>query len=202
MHTLYGSSISGNCWKPAFMLAQRQLPFRWLEVDIFEAQSRTPEFLAKNPNGRVPLLELPDGRMLAESNAMLVHFGEGTVWIPSDAYDRAKMFEWLFFEQYSHEPYIATVRFYKYLEARGASVTEKIAERTPGGYAALGVMEKQLAQTPFLVGAVPSLADVALFAYTHVAHEGLFDLSRFPAVQAWLARFAAVPGFVAMPYRG
>jgi glutathione S-transferase len=201
MHVLYGSSVSGNCWKPAFMLNQRKLAFRWIEVDIFEAQTRTPEFLAKNPNGRVPLLELPDGRLLAESNAMLIHLGEGSPWIPADPYARAKMFEWMCFEQYSHEPYIASIRFWKFLEARGADLSAKIAERTPGSYAALGVMEQQLEKSPFFVGE-PSLADVALYAYTHVAHEGGFDLERFPAVRAWLARFAALPGFVAMPCNG
>ncbi len=152
LHTLYGSSVSGNCWKPAFMLRQRGLPFRWIEIDIFEKQTRTPEFLAKNPNGRVPLLELPDGRLLAESNAMLLHLGEGTPWIPDDAYDRAKMYEWMCFEQYSHEPYIASVRFWTFLQARGEDCRAKIAERTPGSYAALAVMEHQLQRTPFFVG--------------------------------------------------
>jgi len=201
MHTLYGSSISGNCWKPAFMLRQRALPFRWVEVDIFKKETRTPEFLAKNPNGRVPLLELPDGRMLAESNAMLIHLGEGTPWIPADPYLRAKMHEWMCFEQYSHEPYIASIRFWRFLEQRGEDLSAKISERTPGSYAALGVMENQLAQTPFFVGE-PSLADVALYAYTHVAHEGGFDLAPYPAVRAWLDRFAALPGFVPMPCNG
>jgi glutathione S-transferase len=201
MHTIYGSSISGNCWKPAFMLRQRHLPFRWVELDIFKKETRTPEFLAKNPNGRVPLLELPDGRMLAESNAMLIHLGEGTHWIPADPYARAKMHEWMCFEQYSHEPYIASIRFWRFLEQRGEDLSAKISERTPGSYAALGVMENQLVQTPFFVGE-PSLADVALYAYTHVAHEGGFDLSPYPAVRAWLDRFAALPGFVPMPCNG
>jgi len=203
MYVLYGSSPSGNCWKPAFMLAQRGLAFRWVEVDIFTKQTRTPEFLAKNPNGRVPLLELPDGKLLAESNAQILHLGEGTSWIPSDAYARAKMYEWLFFEQYSHEPYVATVRFWRILEGRGTTgLGAKIDERTPGGYAALGVMETQLATTPFFVGNEPTLADVALYAYTHVAGEGGFELARFPAVKAWLARFSELPGYVAMPHYG
>jgi glutathione S-transferase len=183
------------------MLRQRNLPFRWVEVDIFKKETRTPEFLAKNPNGRVPLLELPDGRMLAESNAMLIHLGEGTHWVPADPYLRAKMHEWMCFEQYSHEPYIASVRFWRFLEQRGEDLRAKISERTPGSYAALGVMEHQLAQTPFFVGE-RSLADVALYAYTHVAHEGGFDLAPYPAVRAWLDRFAALPGFVPMPCNG
>jgi glutathione S-transferase len=200
VHTLYGNSMSGNCWKPAFLLHHRRLPFRWIEVDIMSRATRTPEFLAKNPNGRVPLLELPDGRMLAESNAMLLHLGEGTSWVPGDSYARAKMYEWMCFEQYSHEPYIATVRFWAIVQRRdGSDLTAKIAERMPGGYAALAVMEQQLAQTPFLVGDEATLADVALFAYTHVAGDGGFELSRFPAVTAWLEQVAALPGFAPMP---
>jgi glutathione S-transferase len=133
---------------------------------------------------------------------MVMHLGEGTAWIPSDAYARAKMFEWMCFEQYSHEPYIASVRFWRFLEARGTDLRAKIEERISGSYAALGVMEQQLVQTPFFVGETASLADVALYAYTHVAHEGGFDLARYSAVRAWLARFAALPGFVAMPHHG
>jgi glutathione S-transferase len=172
-----------------------------VEVDILQKQSRTPGFLAMNPNGRVPLLQLPDGRYLAESNAMLLHLAEGSAWLPADAYDRAKVYEWLFFEQYSHEPYVATVRFWvAYMKK--PELEAKIAEARPKGYAALGVMERQLAATPFLVGAAPTLADVALYAYTHVAHEGGFDLAGYPALRAWLARFAATPGFVGMPCTG
>jgi len=199
MHTLYGSSISGNCWKPAFMLRQRGLPFRWIEIDVQAKQSRTPQFLALNPNGRVPLLQLPDGRLLAESNAMLLHLGEGTAWLPTDSYARAKVYEWLFFEQYSHEPYVATVRFWVAYLGKGEEWKTKIAEAMPKGYAALAVMERQLAQTPFLVGLEPTLADIALYAYTHVAHEGGFRLDDYPALRAWLQRFAALPGFAPMP---
>ena len=202
MYTLYGTAISGNCWKPAFMLRQRGLPFRWVELNILERQTRTPEFLALNPNGRVPLLQLPDGRLLAESNAMLLHLGEGTAWLPGDAYDRAKVYEWLFFEQYSHEPAIATVRFWVARLGKQEEWRDKIAETMVKGYAALGVMEAQLGRTPFLAGAAPTLADVALYAYTHVAGEGGYSLDAYPAVRAWLARFAALPGFVPMPCTG
>ena len=199
MYILYGSAISGNCWKPAFMLRQRGLPFRWVEVDILAGASRTPDFLAMNPNGRVPLLRLPDGRALAESDAMLLHLGEDTAWLPRDAYDRAKVYEWLFFEQYTHEPSIATVRFWVAYLNKCVEWSGKIAATMVKGHAALGVMERQLAQSAFLVGATPTLADIALYAYTHVAHEGGYDLEGYPAVRAWLARFAALPGFVAMP---
>ena len=167
MHTLYGNSISGNCWKPAMMLHVRGLPFRWIEVDILKGESRTPEYLKLNPNGRVPLLVFPDGRMLAESNAMLLHLGEGSAWIPADPFLRAKVYEWLFFEQYSHEPYIATVRFW--VECGKAEEKKaEIRDRMPRGYAALGVMEKTLATAPFLVGEKPTLADVALLSLIHI----------------------------------
>jgi glutathione S-transferase len=202
MHTLYGNSTSGNCWKPAMMLHVRGLPFRWIEVDILKGESRTPEFLAKNPNGRVPLLQLPDGRMLAESNAMLLHLGEGTSWIPSDPFQRAKMYEWLFFEQYSHEPYVATVRFWMEFAGKAEEKKQEILERMPKGYAALGVMERALATAPFLVGERPTLADVALYAYTHVAPQGGFSLDDCPGIRRWLGRFSALPEFVPMPFHG
>ena len=202
MYTLYGNSLSGNCWKPAFMLRQCKLPFRWVEVDILKGQSRTPEYLAMNPNGRVPLLQFPDGRYLAESNAMLLHLGEGSRWLPHDAFARAKVYEWLFFEQYSHEPYVATVRFWVAYLGKKEEWREKVGEAMVKGYAALRVMEQQLAQTPFLVGDAPTLADVALYAYTHVAHEGGYRLDDFPRVGDWLGRFAETPGFVAMPCTG
>ena len=199
MYTLHGSAISGNCWKPVFMLRQRGFPFRWVETDILRGASRTPEFLALNPNGRVPLLQLPDGRHLAESNAMLLHLGEGSPWLPQDAYDRAKVYEWLFFEQYTHEPAIATVRFWVAYLNKAEEWREKIAATMVKGDAALQVMERQLARTPFLVGLAPTLADIALYAYTHVAHEGGYRLDSYPALRTWLGRFAALPGFVGMP---
>ena len=202
MYTLYGMHASGNCYKPALLMHQLGIPFRWVEVDILQKQSRTPEFLAKNPNGRVPTLQFPDGRFLAESNAMLLHLGENTPWLPADSYLRAKVFEWLFFEQYSHEPYIATVRFWVAFMNKGEEWRDKIAETMVKGYAAIGVMDQQLSHTPFLVGESPTLADIALFAYTHVAHEGGFQLEAYPHVTAWLQRFRQLPGFVAMPCTG
>jgi glutathione S-transferase len=199
MYTLYGSTISGNCWKPAFMLRQHGLPFRWVEIDVIAGASRTAQFLALNPNGRVPLLQWPDGRLLAESNAMLLHLGEGSLWLPRDPYQRAKVYEWLFFEQYTHEPAVATVRFWVAYLHKAEEWREKIEATMVKGRAALGVMEQQLAHTPFLVGDQASLADVALYAYTHCAGEGGYRLEDYPAISAWLARFAALPGFVAMP---
>ena len=198
---LHGMTGSGNCYKPALLMRQLQRPFEWVEVDIVKGASRTPEFLAMNANGKVPLLEVRENgaaRHLAESNAMLCWLADGTKFLPSDAWQRAKVLEWLFFEQYSHEPYIATVRFWvKYLK-KGAEWREKIVDAMKKGRAALGVMEQQLARTPFLTGADYTIADVALYAYTHVAHEGGYELADYPAVRAWLARVAAQPGFVPM----
>jgi glutathione S-transferase len=196
MHTLYGNSISGNCWKPAVMLHVRGLPFRWIEVDILKGESRTAEFLKLNPNGRVPLLVLPDGRMLAESNAMLLHLGEGTPWLPSDPYLRAKTYEWLFFEQYSHEPHIAVARFWITILGQEDRYREQIARRHELGYLALDAMERYLAGRSFFVGERYSIADIGLYAYTHVADEGGFDLAGYPAIGAWLGRVAAQPGHV------
>ena len=201
MYTLHGMTGSGNCYKPALLMSQLGIDFRWVEVDLLAGATRTPAFLAKNPNGKVPLLELPDGRRLAESNAMLCYLAEGTPLLPADRYARAKVFEWLFFEQYSHEPFIATVRFWVHYLNEAESRRERIAEAMPRGYAALGVMEQQLARTPFLTGADYTIADIALYAYTHVAHQGGYTLDDYPAIRAWLQRVAQQPGYVAMELR-
>ena len=198
MIRLYGFTGSGNCYKPALLMTQLGIPFEWREVDILRGESRTPEFLARNPNGKIPLLELEPGRHLAESNAMLCYLAEGSALLPAERWARAKVLEWLFFEQYSHEPYIATVRFWVHYQKRGEELKAKIAEAMPRGHAALAVMEQQLAKTPFLTGEAYTIADIALYAYTHVAHEGGFDLSPYPALRAWLARVAATPDFVQM----
>jgi glutathione S-transferase len=201
MHTLYGMTGSGNCYKPALLMTQLGIDFNWIEVDLLKGATRSPEFLAKNPNGKVPLLELPDGRRLAESNAMLCYLAENSPLLPADRYARAKVLEWLFFEQYSHEPYIATVRFWVHYLNQAEARREKIAEAMPRGYAALGVMEQQLTQAPFLAGADYTIADIALYAYTHVAHQGGYVLDDYPAIRAWIERVAQQPGFVAMKDR-
>jgi glutathione S-transferase len=196
MLTIHGMLGSGNCYKPRLLLAMLGRPFRHVEVDAMGGATRDPGFLALNPNGQVPLLELGDGRTLAESNAMLLYLGEGTPFVPADAFERAKMFEWMFFEQYSHEPFVAVRRALLVYPQRAARATPERLEATlAGGEAALGVMERRLRDAPFLVGEAPSLADVALFAYTHVADEGGFDLAAFPAVAGWLRRVVALPGF-------
>jgi glutathione S-transferase len=202
MYVLYANRLSGNCYKPAWLLHRLHKPFRWVEVDVIDGGSRTPDFLAMNPNGRVPLLQLPDGRYLAESNAMLLHLAEGSEFLPDDPYARAKVYEWLFFEQYSHEPYIATVRFWVAYLHKQDEWRDRIAAAMPKGYDALRIMEQQLQRTPFLAGAALTIADTALYAYTHVAHEGGYDLAPYPAVQAWIRRFESQPDFAPMPILG
>ncbi|MGH8455859.1 MAG: glutathione S-transferase family protein [Stenotrophobium sp.] len=198
MLRLYGFTGSGNCWKPAVLMSHLQQPYEWVEVKMLEGETRQPAFLAKNPNGRVPLLELEPGRYLAESNAMLCYLAEGSDYLPADRWARAKVLEWLFFEQYSHEPYIATVRFWVHYLRKQDEWKEKIAEAMKRGYAALGVMEQRLAQSPFLAGAQYTIADIALYAYTHVAHEGGYSLADYPAIRGWLARVEAQPRFEKM----
>lgn len=198
MLRLYAMSGSGNCWKPAALMRLLGIAFEWVEVDILKGESRRPEFLARNANGRVPLLELEPGRYLAESNAMLCYLAEGTPLLPSDRYAKAKVLEWLFFEQYSHEPYVATVRFWVHFLHKRDEWREKIAEAMTRGHAALRVMENQLDRTAFLTGESFTIADIALFAYTHVADEGGYDLSDYSAIRAWMARLRALPGFVPM----
>jgi glutathione S-transferase len=183
-------------------MAQLGIPFRTVEMNTYDGTTRKAEFLAKNPIGRVPLLEFPDGRRLAESNAILLHLAEGTQFLPSDPFDRAKAYEWLFFEQYSHEPAIAVRRSI-------LSAPERAAQRTPerlnalleAGNHALGVMEKRLSGAEWVAGNAYSVADMALYAYTHVADEGGYDLSRYPGVEAWLRRVAAQPGHVSLDWR-
>lgn len=199
MIQLYGFTGSGNCYKPALLMTQLSLPYQWVEVNIMNGESRTPEFLAKNPNGKIPLLEPEPGYYLAESNAMLCYLAEGSRFFPAERWARAKVLEWLFFEQYSHEPFIATVRFWVHYQKRGAELAAKIAEMMPRGYAALAVMERQLAQTPFLAGSEYTIADIALYAYTHVAHQGGYDLTPYPALLAWMQRVTEQQGYVTMP---
>lgn len=183
---IYGDTKSGNCLKVKWTAQRLALPFDWVEVDILRSQSRTPEFLAMNPAGQVPAVILDDGRALAQSNAIMLHLAEGSALIPTDAFERAKMYEWLFWEQYSHEPYVAVARFQvAYL---GKPVSELDARLVERGGAALARLETQLTTTPYLVGERLTLADIALVAYTRVAHEGGFDLSLYPAVKAWVGR--------------
>jgi glutathione S-transferase len=192
MLTVYGDSISGNCLKVKWTAEKLAIPYRWRELDVLRSETRTPDFLALNPAGQVPLVILPDGRALAQSNAIIVHLAEGSALIPADSYDRAKMFEWLFWEQYSHEPYVAVARFQMaYLGKPRHELDSKLVER---GRAALQRLEDGLEDTAFLVGDQVSLADVSLVAYTRVAHEGGFDLADYPRVVAWIGRVEAALG--------
>lgn len=198
MITVYGYSVSGNCHKLRLLLEQLGHEYRWVEVDSSQGQTRTPEYLAKNPNGRVPMLELEDGRILVESNAILYYLAEGTAYLPAQAWQRAQALSWMFFEQYSHEPYIAVARFIRGwmpLDSPRRADLPRLRER---GVQALAVMEKFLGSARWFTGAEYGIADIALFAYTDVAHHGGFDLAPFPALRDWLARVRAQPGFVAM----
>lgn len=189
---IYGDTKSGNCLKVKWTAERLALPFEWIEVDIMKSESRTPDFLAMNPAGQVPAVILDDGRALAQSNAIMLHLAEGSVLIPTDAFERAKMHEWLFWEQYSHEPYVAVARFQvAYLGKPASELDLKLVER---GGSALARLETQLQQTPYLVGERLTLADIALVAYTRVAHEGGFDLSLYPAVKAWVGRVEVALG--------
>jgi glutathione S-transferase len=202
MLTLYDFMGSGNGYKVRLLLAQLGLPYRLVERDILKGETRTPEFLAKNPNGRIPTLQLEDGTHLAESDAILWYLAEGTTFAPADRLARAQTLQWMFFEQYSHEPYIAVVRFWRHLIDRLSPLQElDLPGRVEKGYAALGVMEQHLARHQWFVGDRYGLADIALYAYTHVAPEGNFNLDNYPHVSAWLARVAAQPGYVSMDHK-
>jgi glutathione S-transferase len=197
MLRLHDNHSSGNAYKVRLLLGLLGIPFERIAYDIDRAETRTPEFLAKNPNGRIPLLEIAPGRYLAESNAILFYLAEGTRFIPEDRVARGEMLQWMFFEQYNHEPNIATIRFWithhvPMTEFRTVALPVKRAD----GIAALRVMERHLATRDWFAGVAYSIADIALYAYTHVAGEGGFDLAPFPAINRWLARVAAEPGHV------
>ena len=196
MLRLYDNMISGNGYKVRLLLSQLALPFERVEMDIFQGETRRPEFLARNPNGRIPTLRLEDGDHLAESNAILCYLAEGTAFWPATRKARAETLQWMFFEQYSHEPAIAVVRFLKHLPELTAEQEAELPGRTRRGYQALDVMEGHLKERSFFVDGRYGLADVALYAYTHVAPEGGFDLEPYPAVRAWLARVAGQSGHV------
>ena len=195
---VYGDRLSGNCYKVKLMLSLLGIPYDWQEIVVTSGITRKPDFLAMNPNGRVPVLEIEPGSWLAESNAILCYLAEGTPYLPVDRLDRARVMQWLFFEQYSHEPFIATSRFWIRYLGKAEEYREQLAAKRPGGEAALAVMEGELGKRDWFAGDRYSIADIALYAYTHVADEGGFDLASYPAVRAWLGRIAAQPGHVEM----
>jgi glutathione S-transferase len=196
---LYNSAISGNCYKVRLLLAHLGVPYDTRAVDVVD-RSDPREFLADlNPARRAPTLVLDDGRPLAESGAIIWYLGEGTRFVPTDAYERAQVLQWMFFEQYEHEPAIAVARFLVAYSGRDLEPLERyLEERRKQGYKALDAMERHLATRGWFVGDSMTLADIALYAYTHVADEGGFDLSPYPAVRAWVERVAAEPGHVAI----
>jgi len=193
---LYDYHESGNGYKVRLLLHQLGVPFERIECDILKGETRTAEFLARNPNGRIPLLELEDGEHLAESNAIQWYLASGTPLLPSDRRGQAEVLQWMGFEQYSHEPFIAVLRFWHFAGQLSQHKPEEIASKVAGGEAALDVMARHLAERDFFVGGDYSIADIALYAYTHVAEEAGFRLERWPAVSSWLARVRSQPGHV------
>jgi glutathione S-transferase len=190
--------VSGNCYKVRLTARQLGIPLTLREYDLHDGSTRVPEFLAKNPNGRVPLLELDDGRFLAESGAIIWYLAEGSKLLPDDNWGRAQAHQWMFFEQYSHEPYIAVARFWlRFAPREGLEKKRHLApEWHEKGNAALGVMETHLRQHDWFAGARYSVADIALYGYTHCAADGGFDLTQYPAVLTWLARVAGQPDHI------
>ena len=194
---LYNSPVSGNCYKVRLLLAHLGIPYERQDLDVVDRSNRPDVLGGLNPDLRVPTLVLDDGRPLAESGAILWYFGEGSRFVPEDRYDRAKVLQWMFFEQYTHEPAIAVVRFLVAYSGQAERYGSVIERKTADGYKALDAMEAHLADGgPYLVGDRLSLADIALYAYTHVAHEGGFDLGGYAAIGAWLDRVASEPGHV------
>ncbi|BAY88658.1 MULTISPECIES: glutathione S-transferase family protein [unclassified Tolypothrix] len=193
---LYDFLPSGNGYKIRLLLTQIGMPFERIELNITKGETRTPEFLSKNPNGKIPLLEIEPGKYLAESNAILLYLSEGTEFLPYDRFLHAQVLQWLFFEQNSHEPFIATSRFLISILGKPEAHQETMKSMLEKGYAALKVMENHLSDRSFFVGDRYTIADIALFAYTHVADEGGFDLTQFPAIQAWIELVKSQPGYI------
>ncbi len=198
MNRLYDNTDSGNGYKVRLFLTQLGLPFERIELDTERGETRTPDFLARNPNGKIPLLELADGRRLAESDAILFYLAEGTPYLPTDRFERAQVLQWMFFEQYSHEPNIAVARHWlRHLEMTPER-RAALAQKQKQGHAALAVMERHLTGRTFFVADRYTIADIALYAYTHVADQGGFDLTPYPEIRTWLDRIATQPGWIAM----
>ena len=198
MLTIYGMSDSGNCYKVKLAAEQVRVPYRWVEVDSTKGETRTPAFLAKNPNGKVPTLGLDDGSFLPESNAILHYLAEGTPLLPMERLARARVLQWMFFEQYSHEPYVAVARYILYYLPPDSPRRAELPRLQERGRQALGVMEQHLARESFFAAGRYTIADIALYAYTHCAADGGFDLGDYPAIRAWLGRVKEQPRHVPM----
>jgi glutathione S-transferase len=202
MYTLYSDQRSGNSYKVRLALARLGIPYRLVTIDILQGESRTPEFLAKNPNGRIPLLEVAPNRYLAESNAILWYVAGGSTLAPEDRIERAEALQWMFFEQHSLEPNIGAAYFWLCLIKGGRDLqSHALEDWLENGERALGVMEMHLAKYPFFVASRFTIADIALYGFAHLADQCDFDLSRYPAIRAWLARIAAEPGYVPMDWQ-
>ena len=193
---LYNSQPSGNCYKVRLLLTQLGVPFDKHEVDVINRDNRAELLGDKNPALRVPVLELDDGRHLAESNAIIWYLADGSTYLPDDPFERAQILQWMFFEQYSHEPHIAVARFWISILGQEERYRDQIARRHELGYLALDAMERYLAGRTWFVGDRYTIADIALYAYTHVADEGGFDLSGYPEINSWLSRVADEPGHI------
>ena len=193
---LYDHPVSANCLKVRILLAQLGVSYERVTVDLFAGETRRPEHLARNPDGRVPVLELDSGELLPESAAIMLYLAEGTPYLPDDRYQRAQVLQWLFFEQYDLEPNIAVARFWLSVSGTPERWAAELPAKQEAGYRTLAAMERHLAERAYLVGERYTVADIALYGYTNVAEEGGFELGRFPAVQAWLARVAAEPGHI------
>lgn len=199
---LYDYAPSGNGYKVRLLLAHLGITYERVEVDSNAGGTQTPEFLKLNANGKIPTVVLDDGNVLPESNAILYYFAEGTPYLPEKRIDRAQALRWMFFEQYSHEPYIAVARFWKHYLPKLTQLQEMdLPNKMKGGYSALGIMERHLAHNQFFVGGRYGLADIALYAYTHVAGEGGFNLDNYPHVNAWMARVANQPGHITIQHK-
>lgn len=198
MCKVFGDMLSGNCYKIKLLMQFLSIEHEWIHVDILASETHTEAFKRMNPNARIPVVELADGRHLWESNAVLNYFAEGTEFLPQEKYERAKVLQWQFFEQYSHEPYIATARYInKYLGLPKEREAEYQAKQI-GGHKALSVMEKHLTKNKFFLGDNASIADISLYAYTHVADEGGFDLSGYMNIQRWFRDFESIPNYIKM----
>lgn len=195
---IYGDKRSGNCYKLELLTSILELQHEWIDVDILKGETRSAWFLEKSPNGKIPILELDDGRVLSESNAIMHYLAANSSLIPTSQFSFASLLQWQFFEQYSHEPYIAVARYINIYLGMPEERRAEFESKQAGGYRALAVMEAQLKNTPFLLGDTLSLADISLFAYTHVAHEGGFDLSAYPAIRNWISLVQSQKGFVNM----
>ncbi|WP_210330373.1 glutathione S-transferase family protein [Aliikangiella sp. G2MR2-5] len=198
MITLYGDIISGNCYKTYLIANLLDIPVHWVNVDIMAGEAQTAKFQQKNPNAKIPLLELEDGRLLSESNAIINYLADGSALIPQDQFLKAKVLEWQFFEQYSHEPFIAVARFINKYQGLPAERKAEYESKQAGGHKALSIMDKQLQKSDYLVSDQLTTADISLYAYTHVAHEGGFDLTPYSGINAWIERIRSLPKYIGM----